>query len=253
LNLKTASLLFGLYTTVNTLAYAYARKQAFNVQKPPKPQKTATVAVTIWNEPKTLVTQCFNSIRAQTALIHYPEMFEVIAVNGSGVEWASPYADRILHAKRGKLNARNLAFHEAKGEIVVFVDADVMLPPASLSLILEPFRNPQVVAVTSTTDQGLKETFLHLPSLAFWWNHKLTGRFCAIKKDAYFKAGGFNPNIPQQDIAALQYEEEFAFMRRLEEIGKTVLRDIPVIHLGQGRRGLHSLGDLPLLYPEQRG
>jgi cellulose synthase/poly-beta-1,6-N-acetylglucosamine synthase-like glycosyltransferase len=249
LNLKTASLLFGLYTTLNTLTYAYSRKQAFNVEKPPKPPKTATVTVTVWNEPKSLVTQCFNSIHAQTALIYYPEMFEVIAVNGAGIEYTIPYADRILHAKRGKLNARHLAFQEAKGEIVVFVDADTMLPPASLSLILEPFSHSQVVAVTSTTDQGLKETFFHLPSLVFWWNHKLTGRFCAIRKDAYFKAGGFNLNIPQQNIKALQYEEEFAFMRRLEQIGKVVLRDIPVIHLGTGNRGLHSLTEFPLLYP----
>jgi glycosyltransferase involved in cell wall biosynthesis len=238
---KLAALLFGLYTTLNTLAYGFARWRAYSTQRPPVPPKTATIAVTIWNEPKSLVIQCLNSIKSQTALIYYPQMFEIIAVNGLGIEHAYPYVDKVLYAEWGKLNAKHLAFLEARGEVVVFVDADVLLPPASLSLILEPFRDPTVVAVASSTDMGLLESFVHLPSLFFWWNIKLTGRFCAVRRDAYFMTGGFNLNIPQQNRELLIAEEEFVFRRELEKIGKVVLVDIPVIQLHHPEpRGLQS-------------
>jgi len=232
------TVLLAAYTASNTLTYMAAKRRAFTAKAPPKPPKTATVAVTVWNEPQALVVQCLNSIRSQTSLASYPEMFEVIVVDGPGAEHAYPYADKVFHAQRGKLNARHLAFQAAKGEVVVFVDADVILPPNSLHLILEPFRDPRVVAVTSTTDQGALEPFIHLPSYIVWAG-KLTGRFCAVRRDAYFKAGGFNLNIPQDNLKALYHEEEFAFMRRLERVGKVVLRDVPVIHLGGRGRGLH--------------
>jgi len=240
MNLKLIGLFAGLYTVANTLTYLSARQKAYSSTTIPPPPKTATIAVCIWNEPKVLVTQCFDSILSQSALLRYPHMFEILAIDGPGIEHAYPYADRVLHAPRGKLNARHLAFLEAKGEVVVFVDADTKLPPNALHLILEPFRDERVVAATSTTDQGLFEPFVHIPVL-FFYAGKITGRFCAVRKDAYFRVGGFNLSIPQEDPRQLYHEEEFAFMRRLEHIGKVVLVDVPVMHLGKGvqDRGLH--------------
>jgi glycosyltransferase involved in cell wall biosynthesis len=172
---------------------------------------------------------------------HYPDLFEFIFVGCEGVDLNIPASlgYKILCAPRSKLYARHTGIVNSKGDIIVSVDCDCFYPPNWLNLVLQPFHDADVVGVSTTTWQGNWEYFVSLLKLAEYSN-RMSGRGSAFLKAAYFRTGGFNLGINQRDIKTLLYEEEVNFKQRLERVGRVVLVDAPMIHLGgTARRGLH--------------
>jgi glycosyltransferase involved in cell wall biosynthesis len=85
--------------------------------------------------------------------------FEVIVVDDCSTDntpqIAERYGARYLRTSRtlGPGGARNLGAQHAGGEILVFVDSDVVMPPGGLSLIAEDFRrDPELAAVFGSYD-----------------------------------------------------------------------------------------------------
>ena len=85
--------------------------------------------------------------------------FEVIVVDDCSTDntpqIAERYGARYLRTPRtlGPGGARNLGAQHAGGEILVFVDSDVVMPPGALSLIAEDFRHdPELAAVFGSYD-----------------------------------------------------------------------------------------------------
>jgi hypothetical protein len=69
----------------------------------------------------------------------------------------------------------------------------------------------------------------------------MSGRGSTFLRHAYFKTGGFRLNINQRNVRELLLEEEVAFKKRLERVGRVVLVNAPVIHLGgTAKRGLRA-------------
>jgi glycosyltransferase involved in cell wall biosynthesis len=181
-------------------------------------------------------------LKKQSVVQKYPELFEFIFVGceGVNVDIPSKYGYSIYCAPRGKLNARHIGIMNSHNDIIVSVDCDCYYPPNWLNLMLRPFYDGSVVGTTSTTWQGQWEHLTALLKLAEYSN-RMSGRGSAFLKDAYFASGSFNFNIDQRDIRALLMEEEVEFRKRLERIGKVVLVDAPVIHLGgRAKRGLRG-------------
>ena len=54
----------------------------------------------------------------------------------------------------GKASALNIGFQQAKGEIVITIDADSIFHPDSISYLVENFSDPQVAAVTGNCKIG---------------------------------------------------------------------------------------------------
>ena len=85
--------------------------------------------------------------------------FEVIVVDDCSTDnsaaIAAAYGARCLQTPQtlGPAGARNLGASEASGDILVFVDADVVVPPEALSRIADDFaRDPELAAVFGSYD-----------------------------------------------------------------------------------------------------
>lgn len=145
--------------------------------------------------------------------------FEAIVANNAStdrtVEVAKTAFPRVIivdEPQKGLTRAYNRGAREAKGEILLFVDADMVLPPNHLERIQRKFqKNPRLVAVSGPClwkDGGwwcylvTKSVFLFFVMPA----EIILNRFLnvgadiasgnsAVKKEFFDKAGGFNENI----------------------------------------------------------
>jgi len=148
--------------------------------------------------------------------------FEVIVVDDCSTDGtpaiAERYCTRYIRTSRpmGPGAARNLGARHAEGEILAFVDADVVLPPEALRLIVEDFcRDPELAAVFGTYDEepawpaffsqykNLMHCYVHQTSsesaVTFWAG-------CgAMRKAVFEEFGGFDaakyPMPSIEDIA----------------------------------------------------
>jgi len=241
--------LFPLITStiaINTASAVESWNKANALEYPTPPPMKVSVIVPAWHEPRDLLEISLKSLKKQNVVYSYPEMFEFIFVGCEGDDLSVPekLGYKILCAPRGKLKARHLGTESSSGGIIVSADADSYFPPNWLNLMLLPFHESGVVGTTSTTWHEGAEVFLYLP-LNLYYSTKMTGRGCAYLKDAYYKVGGFRLYYDElyektRDPGVMMEEEEFGFMKRLRSIGKVVLVDAPVVHLGEPKgRGLH--------------
>jgi cellulose synthase/poly-beta-1,6-N-acetylglucosamine synthase-like glycosyltransferase len=231
--LAYAGTIFGIFLTLNNIKKNYDFNKVFSYEDPIQPPYTVSVIAPAWHEPDDLLRISLSSLKHQTVVQHYPKLFEFIFVGCEGVNLNIPaeLGYRILCAPRGKLNARHVGIMNANGDIIVSVDCDSYYPPNWLNLVLQPFHDDDVVGVTTTTWQGELENFVSILKLITYAN-RMSGRGSAFLKRAYIEIGGFDLDIDQLNLTALVNEEEFFFRQRLERVGKVVLVDAPVIHLG---------------------
>lgn len=143
-----------------------------------------------------------------------------------------------LPVKRGPAHARNAGADVARGDILFFIDSDVVVHPDTLSKVLQTFENyPQIDAVFGSYDDKpehngfisqYKNLFHHYvhqtareQASTFW-----TG--CgAIKKHVFQELAGFNERYGQPAM------EDIEFGVRLCKNGNKILlnKDIQVTHL----------------------
>ena len=130
--------------------------------------------------------------------------------------------------RSGPAAARNLGVQHARGRVVAFVDADVVLRPESLRLIADDFRkDPELAAVFGSYDEAPAESnfvsqyknlmhhYVHQSAteaqVSFWAG-------CgAIRKDIFLEVGGFDvARFPKPSI------EDIELGLRLSKIGKKI-------------------------------
>jgi glycosyltransferase involved in cell wall biosynthesis len=125
------------------------------------------------------------------------------------VKEAEPPPDEVIVIDRPRElfsgTARNLGAREAKGEILVFVDADVEVHPDAFVRIRAAFDDPELTAVFGAYDDdpgggSLVSDFRNLlhhhvhhqgagPATTFW-----TG-LGAVRREAFLSAGGFDEGV----------------------------------------------------------
>jgi glycosyltransferase involved in cell wall biosynthesis len=130
--------------------------------------------------------------------------------------------------RSGPAAARNLGVQHARGGVVAFVDADVVLRPESLRLIADDFRkDPELAAVFGSYDDAPAESnfvsqyknlmhhYVHQSAteaqVSFWAG-------CgAIRKNIFLEVGGFDvARFPKPSI------EDIELGLRLSRIGKKI-------------------------------
>jgi glycosyltransferase involved in cell wall biosynthesis len=212
-------------------ADAYMRSEAFNYNDSiAEPPKTSIIIPTLNEEAYLLETLA--SLENQNVKNAYPEKFETIVVDSGStdktLEIAEKFDTKVLNAPRGKLTARHMGVMNAKGEIMVGVDADTYYPPNYLNLILRQFKNPEVVGVSTPRLCGRDGNTI-LNTVYIWKNiadgimgARMPGSNSNFRKTAYLKIGGFNLAINQFNQNEVIQEEEYAFPERLRKIGKVV-------------------------------
>ncbi len=168
----------------------------------------ASVIIPAYNADKHIL-ECLLSLKEQTI-----KDFEVIVVDDGSMDRtydiAVKYA-RVIKTTRnlGVGAARNLGAKEAKGEILAFTDADVVLPPDWLANIIEDMRLHNVKCVgggyCGSLGHSFMERFAYLEldyrrkNMPAFVNTIVSNNF-ACSLDVFFECGGFPVKFKCEDL-----------------------------------------------------
>nr|WP_254178475.1 polysaccharide deacetylase family protein [Cytobacillus oceanisediminis] len=177
-----------------------------------------SVVIAAYNEEK-VICKTVDSILSS----EYPD-FEILIIDDGSTDLTAraveeTFADnpRVRLVKKtngGKSSAVNLGFKEAKGEIVIALDADTLIAENAVSLLVSHFKDDQVAAVSGNVKVGNKGNLLtnwqhieyvtgfNLERRAFAALNCITvvpGAIGAWKKSAVEEAGYFREDTLAED------------------------------------------------------
>ncbi len=124
-----------------------------------------------------------------------------------------------LTRNKGPAAARNAAVKRAKGEVLVFLDADVTVYPDTLAKIAGKFKEDHdLTAITGVWDkhQQTKSFFPQFKAMrdwSYWTNERdrdgyyylFSTRNAAIRRDVFMRLGGFNEAFRQMEDVEFTY------------------------------------------------
>jgi GT2 family glycosyltransferase len=173
-----------------------------------------------------------------------PAPAEVIVVADGSTDGSATLAGGLgMHvlktpARRGPAVARNLGARAARGEVLLFLDADVLMPAALVGQVAEFFhRHPGMAAVIGSYDdapaapnflsqyKNLLQHYVHQEcpeeGFTFW------GACGAVRRDVFLALGGYDEAFRQPSI------EDIEFGYRLKAAGHPirVFKALQVKHL----------------------
>ena len=137
----------------------------------------------------------------QTAAAHAQAEVDIIVVDNNSKDDTAAVAQSngatVLHEPvQGIARARNAGAHHADGDVLVFVDADVILPPTLLEEIHTAMSDPACVGGAVDVEYWPKRRFIRLYLRAWWLLSRLTGmaqgatQFC--RKSVFDELGGYD-------------------------------------------------------------
>lgn len=154
--------------------------------------------------------------------------FEIIVKDGEStdgtVEMAKKHADKIVSSRDVSVSdARNQGARYADGKVLVFVDADTVLPPNMFRRIADLMETESIVGGSCRKIPGNKDVFdrmvYEFVNLSTYLGVYLRiggahGNCMFIRQDIFKKVGGFNPQI--------RIAEEQELVRKAMNFGKFV-------------------------------
>lgn len=177
------------------------------------------------------IERCLRSIRKQK----FNEKIEVIVVDSNSPDntkaIAENYADKVINIKkRGVSKARNVGAEEAKGELLLFLDADTILGDYFIARVCDCFNDRRIVGVSGYLE-GLEKLGV-VDNLFKLFHYNLLNRIatltarlglplfstvcCACRKFVFNEVGGFDEN--------LAIAEDIAFSLKMGKIGRCSVR-----------------------------
>ncbi|MEK6605667.1 MAG: TIGR04283 family arsenosugar biosynthesis glycosyltransferase [Nitrospirota bacterium] len=170
------------------------------------------------------------------AQLRHPAFSEVLVVDGGSrdrtladVALANPLA-RVLNAPMGRARQMNAGAAAAKGELLLFLHADTLLPATAAQDITQAMADTRIAGgrfdARLVPDRGL----LWVVGRMMSWRSRLTGiatgdQAIFVRRKVFEDLGGF-PDIPIM--------EDIAFSRRLKQAGP--IAALPSCVLTSGRR-----------------
>jgi rSAM/selenodomain-associated transferase 2 len=143
-------------------------------------------------------------------LLSVAEVCEIIVVDGGSTDHtltiAQRGASRVLSAWRGRANQMNVGARVAQGDVLLFLHADTLLPPAFVQEIQQALSNPQVIGGRFDVRFDSPEWLLGLTAFLMNLRSRLTkiatgDQAIFIGKDSFFRLGEY-PLLPLfEDIA----------------------------------------------------
>ena len=135
---------------------------------------------------------------------------DVIVVDGDSAdgtpELAQPLADRVISAPRGRANQMNAGAAEARGDVLLFLHADTLLPPHAGELVLEGLASSRLL--WGRFDVRIAGRHRLLPAVAWLMNFRSRATGIAtgdhaifVWREVFLRAGGFPPIPLMEDIA----------------------------------------------------
>ncbi|MEM5801911.1 MAG: glycosyltransferase [Candidatus Aenigmatarchaeota archaeon] len=134
------------------------------------------------------------------------------------------YADKIVFVKRKGVSAgRNEGSKVAKGNILIFLDADKIVSYNTIEEIVKAFNKKKVVGATCTI---LPLSGKNEDIFIYWFLNqfveasikigrpKIPGMCCAYRKEVFYKVGGFDEKI--------RFLEDFDLSDKISKFGKII-------------------------------
>lgn len=166
--------------------------------------------------------------------------FEIIVVDSSSdatPKIARKYAKVIFEKRKGVAIARNKGAKFAKGEILLFLDADTIASRSLLRAYSKVFEDKKVVAATGPVKPISKSVFY---KFGYWFVSEFFVRVCfifrkniimgmnfAVRKSIFEKEKGFNENF--------KTFEDWDLALRLRKYGKIVFCKDAVVYSSERR------------------
>ena len=198
-----------------------------------------SLIIPAFNEEK-ILGRCLRSIEAQ----NYHD-YEVVIVDGGSsdktLDIAERYKHKILTLPRRRPHevslARNFGARYAEGEILAFIDADIVLPSGFLSVLDKCFENPEVVGVMCKVlpleGNSIEKALYECNNVLMKTSNKIhilqLSYFSCIsyRREPFIKMGGF-----REDLSAC---EDYDLALRLSKHGKMVFTDKITIYMSPRR------------------
>jgi glycosyltransferase involved in cell wall biosynthesis len=191
---------------------------------------TFSIIVPTFNEER-LIANTLGAIRHHLSNIDYELIVTDDGSTDRTCEIAERYADKVvrLTGTRGTIGAnRNRGARVARGEYLVFVDADTFIPRADhcFAAIAADFKNnPRLVGMTVKItfppgEERVIDAIMHgILSRVFWFLNRVlgtgaaSGEFQAIRRDAFETLHGYSESLP--------VGEDNELFCRLSRLGRT--------------------------------
>ncbi len=168
--------------------------------------------------------------------------FETIVVDGNSSDrtrqMAKKFAKVIVEKERGISRARNAGAREARGSILLFLDADTRPSPKLLSAYRKAFKDDRVVIATGPI-YPIEKTRKRIR-----WGYKLVSVFyvkagillhrpplvganIAVRRSAFEKVRGFDES--------LKSHEDFDLAYRISRLGRVAYLNDAIVHTSARR------------------
>lgn len=198
-----------------------------------------SVVIPAYNAETTL-DSCLDSLKKQTV-----EPFQVILVDDCSTDRTASIASEAgfeivsFSSRGGPAIARNAGADKAEGDIILFLDADVIIPPDLIERIIDCFNSDSsTVAVQTLYSPCCPAEDMVSRYQNFYYYHALarikensTATFAtwcaAILRNTFIETGGFNTNIPEPTVE----DEELGY--EIADRGQKIAlaKDLQVTHL----------------------
>lgn len=197
-----------------------------------------SVVIPVYNEEENL-GRCLEAVYQSK----YPPC-EVIVVDDCSTDNSLAVAERFpcrvvkLSQKHGAARAKNRGAEDARGDVIFFTDADILLEVDTLSLVVEDFADPQISGVVGLLDKEVRCSNFCSEYKNLWMHYTYarlpayTGAFytsaAAVRRNVFKENRGFNENYRGASVT-----EDAEFGQRLLTAGHRIYLDkrITVRHL----------------------
>jgi len=171
-----------------------------------------------------LLDECLAAVRATTGVA-----YEVIVVDDTSSDRSPAIAEahgcRVVPSggRLGPGRARNIGAEVARGDILFFIDSDVMIRPDTLARLSEAFEDPEIDGAMAV--QAPEMRFRNPCSLYknLWMYHTYARRAgedvplfyttaAAIRRQAFVDSGGFDLNYTNPNIEDTDFGQKLARM-----------------------------------------
>ena len=154
------------------------------------------------------ITKTLQALREQDHKGEYEVIVMVNASTDNTVEVAGKLADRVIDLEKGGVwNARNQGVKEAKGDIVLFIDADTLAPKDWVRKYMEVYNGDENIMAAGGLLWPMEDGFRNKLSFRiFNWRTRqsryamLFGGNSSYRRDFFLKTGGFSEDSWLEDI-----------------------------------------------------
>lgn len=194
-----------------------------------------SVVVAAYNEEKTL-GRCLDSLLAQTAP---RDSYEIIIVDDGSTDKTRQVAESrgvrvVTQPNRGAGAARNLGAQNARGDILLFIDADSVPDARCIEAMTAAFADPDVAGANGEKKTRQKGLWARLVQIEYDYKYDrlathptidfVDSSTAAYRRDIFLSNGGFDPNLKEAE------DVEFSFRLAARGYRMVLIREAITYH-----------------------